>query len=141
LKSLSILKNIWNLLFKKISLDWVTKLSLLIKNDQKFNSILIIIYYIIKYVLFILIQNDSIAVNFIKLFFKHIKYYFDFSRSIVTNRDSCIISDFWWEVCEIKMIKQCLSTAYHSQINSQNEALNQIIKNYLHVYTSEDQTV
>ncbi len=57
LKSLSILKNIWNSSFKEISLDWIMRLSLLIKikNDQKYNSILTIICYIIKYVLFILI--------------------------------------------------------------------------------------
>jgi len=39
------------------------------------------------------------------------------------------------------MIKQQLSITYHSQTNSQSEALNQIIKNYLRAYTSEDQTV
>ena len=117
LESLSISKNIWNLLFKKISLDWVTELSSLIKNNQKFNSILIIVYHIIKYVLFILTQDNSTAVNFAELFFEHVKYYFDFLRSIVTDRDSCIISDFWWEVCKIKIIKQHLFIAYHSQTN------------------------
>src|SRR5205809_8112468 len=39
------------------------------------------------------------------------------------------------------MIKQQLSITYHSQTDDQSEALNQIIKNYLRAYTSEDQTV
>src|SRR5947207_5726845 len=39
------------------------------------------------------------------------------------------------------MIKQCLSTAYHPQTDGQSEALNQIIKDYLRVYTFEDQRV
>ena len=39
------------------------------------------------------------------------------------------------------MIKQCLSTAYHLQMNDQSKALNQIIKNYLRAYTSENQTM
>ncbi len=138
MKSLSILKNIWNSLFKKISLDWITELSLLIKNSQKFNSILIIIYCVIKYMLFILIQNDFTAVNFVKLFFEHVKYYFDSLKSIIIDRNSHIIFNFWQEICEIKMIKQHLSIIYHSQINNQSEALNQIIKNYLCVYTSEN---
>ena len=43
--------------------------------------------------------------------------------------------------CEIQMIKQCFFTAYHSQMNDQNKALNQIIENYLRVYTLKNQTV
>ena len=70
------------------------KLSSLIKNNQKFNSILIIIYYIIKYMLFILTQNDFIAVDFAELFFEHVKYYFNFLRNIIIDKDSQIISDF-----------------------------------------------
>ena len=64
------------------------------KNDQKYNSILTVVYYIIKYVLFIFIQDDIIAADFVKLFFKHVEYYFDFSRSIMTDRNSHITSDF-----------------------------------------------
>ncbi len=60
-------------------------------------------------------------------------------RSIIINRDSWIISDFWWEICKIQIIKQQLSTAYHSQTDDQSEVLNQIIKDYLRAYTSEDQ--
>ena len=141
LKSLSVLKNTWNSLFKEISLDWITRLLLSMKNNQKCNSILTIVCHIIKYALFILIWNDSTAADFVKLFFEHVKCYFNFLRSIIINRDSHITSDFWQEVYKIKMIKQQLSITYHSQTNSQSEALNQIIKNYLRAYTSEDQTV
>ena len=94
-----------------------------------------------KYALFILIQNDIITADFTKLFFEHIECCFDFLKNIIMNRNSCIISDFWWEVCKIQMIKQCLFTTYHLQTNSQSEALNWIIENYLRAYTSENQTV
>ncbi len=47
-----------------------------------------------KYVLFILTQNNIIAADFTKLFFKHVKYYFNFSKSIIIDKDSHIISDF-----------------------------------------------
>jgi len=105
LKSLSVLKNTWNLLFKEISLNWITELLLLMKNDQKYNNILTIICCITKYTLFILIQNDFTAANFMKLFFEYVEYYFNFLKSIIMNKNSYIISNFWWEVCEIKMIK------------------------------------
>jgi len=51
LKSFSILKNMWNLLFKKINLNWITELFLSIKNDQKYNSILIIMCHVMKFVM------------------------------------------------------------------------------------------
>ncbi len=64
------------------------------KNTQKFNSILTIVCHIIKYALFILIQDDITAADFVKLFFEHIKYHFDSLRNIIINRNSHIISDF-----------------------------------------------
>ena len=95
LKFFSILKNTWNLSFKKINLNWITKLLSSIKNNQKFNSILIIMCHIMKYALFILIWNDITTADFVKLFFEHVKCHFDFLRSIIINRNSHIISDFW----------------------------------------------
>ena len=108
------------------------------KNDQKYNSILTVVCCVMKYALFISTQDDTTAADFAELFFEHVECHFDFLRSIVTDRNSRIISDFWQEVCKIQMIKQQLSTAYHLQMNNQSEALNQIIKNYLKAYTSED---
>ena len=91
-----------------------------------------------KYVLFILIQNNITAADFAEFFFKHVKYCFDFLKSIVMNKNSCIILNFWWEVCKIQMIKWCFFIAYHFQMNDQNEALNYIIENYLKTYTSKN---
>ena len=70
LKSLSISKNTWNLLFKKISLNWIIKLlsSIKTKNNQKYNNILTVICYIMKYVLFILIWNNITIADFAKFF-------------------------------------------------------------------------
>ncbi len=92
-----------------------------------------------KYALFILTQNDITAADFTELFFKHVECCFNFSRSIMINKNSHIISNFWWEVYKIQMIKWYFSIIYHSQMNNQSEALNQIIKNYLRAYISENQ--
>ena len=64
------------------------------KNSQKYNSILIIVWHITKYLLFIFTQNDITAADFTKFFFEHVEYYFDFSKNIITNKNSYIISDF-----------------------------------------------
>ena len=95
LESLLVLKNTWNLSFKEISLDWIMRLLLLLKNSQKYNSILIIVCHVIKYALFISTWDDITAADFAELFFEHVECQFDFSRSIIMNRDSQIISDFW----------------------------------------------
>jgi hypothetical protein len=41
-----------------------------------------------KYTLFILMRDDIIAVDFTKLFFKYIEYYFGTPRNIVSDHDS-----------------------------------------------------
>ena len=64
------------------------RLSFSMKNDQEYNSILIIVYYVTKYTLFISIQNDIIAADFAELFFEHVKCQFDSLRSIIMNRNS-----------------------------------------------------
>ncbi len=83
-----------------------------------------IVCYIIKYVLFLSICEDLTAVDFAQLFFEHIECCFETSKDIITDRDSHIISDFWCEICKIKIIKRHMSTAHHSQTDSQSEALN-----------------
>ena len=110
-------------------------------NDQEFDNILIVIYHIIKYTLFISTHEASTVIEFAELFFEHIKYYFKISKDIITDRDSHIISEFWWEIYKIQMIKRHMSTVYHSQTDDQSEVLNYIMKDYLCVYSVEDQTV
>ena len=69
-------------------------LSIKMKNSQKYNNILTVICHITKYALFILIQNDTTAADFVKLFFEHVECHFDFLKSIMTDRNSHITSDF-----------------------------------------------
>jgi len=94
-----------------------------------------------KYALFIPTREDATAVDFAEMFFEHIECRFGTPRSVVTDRDSRITSDFWKEICEIQMIKRRLSTAYHPQTDGQSEVLNRVIEDYLRAYSSEDQTV
>ena len=110
------------------------------QNDQEFDSILIIVCCVIKYMLFISTHEASTVIEFAELFFEHIECCFETSRSIIMNRDSHIISEFWQEICKIQMIKRHMFTVYHSQTDDQSEVLNCIVKDYLHVYSVEDQT-
>ena len=131
----------WNLPFKEISLDWIMGLLPSFKNGQKYNSILTVVCQVTKYALFIPIKDDATAAEFAEVFFEHVECHFGTPWSIVTDQDSRIMSDFWHEVCKMKIIKWHLSMAYHPQTNGQSKALNQIIKDYLWAYTSDNQMV
>src|SRR5438045_3971643 len=125
----------------EISLDWITGLPPSMKNGQEYNSILMIVCRVTKYALFIPTRDDMTATEFAELFFEHVECRFGSPRSIVTDQDSRIMSDFWREVCEMKIIKRRLLTAYHPQTDGQSEALNRIIEDYLRAYSADDQTV
>ena len=101
-------------------------MNLLVSNHHKleYDNILTIICHIIKYTLFLSIRADLITVNLVQLFFKHVECYFGIPRDIMINKDSCIISNFWHEIYEIKIIKRQILTAHHSQIDDQSETLN-----------------
>src|SRR5207247_4821965 len=99
--------------FKEISLDWITGLPASERNGQTYDSILTVVCRVTKYALFIPTRADTTAVDFAELFFEHVECRFGSPRGIVSDRDSRLTSDFWREVCEIRMIKRRLSTAFH----------------------------
>jgi hypothetical protein len=141
LQPLPIPTDIWNSPFKEISLDWITGLPVSRRYGLEFDSILAVVCRVTKYALFLPTREDSTAVDFAELFFEHVECRFGTPRSVVTDRDSRITSEFWREVCEIQIIKRRMSTAYHPQTDGQSEALNRVIEDYLRAYTAEDPTV
>ncbi|TAQ83095.1 hypothetical protein B7494_g8581 [Chlorociboria aeruginascens] len=127
--------------FQDISLDWITGLpASRVLSGQEYNSILTIVDRFTKYALFIPVRDTQNAAQFAQVFFEKVECAFGTPRSIVTDRDSRITSMFWKEVCEHKMIKRRLSTAYHPQTDGQSEVLNRIVEDYLRAFTAEDQT-
>ena len=140
LEPLPIPTDLWNSPFKEISLDWITGLPVSMRHLQEFDSILTVVCRVTKYALFLPTREDATAVDFAELFFEHVECRFGTPRSIVTDRDSRITSEFWREVCEIRMIKRRMSTAHHPQTDGQSEALNRIVEDYLRAYTSENPT-
>ena len=108
------------------------------RNGEEYDSILTIVYCVTKYALFIPTREDLTAVDFAKLFFEYVEYRFGTPRSVVTDRDSRITSEFWREVYKVKIIKRRKSTAYHPQTNGQSEALNHIMEDYLRAYSAKD---
>jgi len=100
--------------FKEISLDWITGLpTSTTRNGQAYDSILTVVCRVTKYALFLPTREDTTAADFTELFFEAVKCRFSTPRGVVSDRDSRLTSEFWREVCEIKMIKRRISTAHH----------------------------
>ena len=88
---------------------------------------------------FILTTSDITTPEFAALFYEYIKLKYRAPKGIVSDRDTRITSKFWAEVCIYSLIKRCISTAFHPQMDGQTEILNQILENYLRAYTSLEQ--
>ena len=84
-----------------------------IRYGQAYDNILTIICHVTKYVLFLPYREDLTMVDLAEMFFEYIKCRFGTPRGVVSDRDSRIISDFWREVYDHKIIKRRISTAYH----------------------------
>ena len=61
---------------------------------QEFDSILTVVCRVTKYALFLPTREDATAVDFAELFFEHVECCFRTPRSIVTDNDSRITSEF-----------------------------------------------
>src|SRR6266567_6028589 len=100
---------------------------LLFKDKQKqiYNLVLIFINRFLKYIQYLPINktiNTQMLTNLIKE-----KYFLkvDQPHSIITNRGSTFISQYWSDLCFYLKIDHYYSMAFHPQTNRQTERQNQ----------------
>jgi predicted metal-dependent hydrolase len=122
-----------------IIMNFVIELSK-IKND--FNAILMIIDRLIKmhhYVLCTAAEDETFAEKTAKLLISHVWKLHELSSIIISNREPQFMSLVWKTICQILKIDVKLSTTFHSEIDDQNEIVNQKIKRYLRSYCNYQQ--
>ena len=70
------------------------------------------------------------------LFLKHVWKHHGLPRSIVSDRGSQFISDFWGFLCKRLGITIQLSTAWHPETDGQTERINSVMEQYLRAFVN-----
>ncbi len=112
--------------WKSTIMNFIMKLSSL-KNsawEVWFDSILMIVNRLIKYMMFISFKETATTSVLIYIILQELISNHRLSKKFIINRDKLFTSKFW-ETLTIKLkIKWKMSTAYHSQTDEQSEWMN-----------------
>ena len=107
-------------LWQEIMMDFIIELPFNKHKGNVYNSILVMMNWYIKMVWYL---STNIIIKFHELGDLLMKKVFFYdsgtSMSIILNRDSVFINDYWSELCYYIKIKQWLNTAFHPQTDDQ----------------------
>jgi hypothetical protein len=76
-------------------------------------------------------KKQITAEQIVNLFFQHVWVHFGLPTSIVSNRDTRLLGDFWinlWKMMDNKLKR---STAFHPQTDGQTEVVNRTVVLFL----------
>ena len=71
------------------------------------------------------------------LFFYHVWVHFGLPTSIILNRDSCFLRQFWTSLCRIMDTKMKISISFHPQTNKKIEVVNITVVHLLQGYCTK----
>src|SRR5271168_3257282 len=115
--------------------DFIVKLP----NSMGYDSILVVVDSFTKMAHFIPTCKDIDAPGVAELFLNYIWKLHGTPDSVVSDRGAVFASHFLRELYQRLDIKPQLSSAYHPQTDGQTERVNQVIENFLRIYTSHRQ--
>ncbi|RXW13329.1 hypothetical protein EST38_g12526 [Candolleomyces aberdarensis] len=131
LKPLEIPERPW----KSISMDFIVKLP----KSHNYDSIWVVCDRLTRAAHFVPCVEDMSAQDLAWLFIDRIFRYHGLPDSIVSDRGSVFISNFWKALTSRLDIKARHSTAYHPRTDGLTERTNQSLETYLRAYCSYQQ--
>jgi hypothetical protein len=123
LQPLPIPAGVW----QDLTMDFIEGLP---KSDG-YNVILVVVDRLTKYAHFLAIKHPYTATSIAQLFLDNIVKLHGLPQSIVTDRDTIFVSQFWKTLFKLYKVNLKLSTAYHPQTDGQSERVNQCLEMYL----------
>ena len=129
--SLSLPEHPW----QSISIDWLTKVPSIARDDEDYNTSLVVVDRLTKMVHLIPSNENETSPQSAHLLLTQVFRYHGFPTSIHSDRDSKLTSVFWSEMCRRLHIKHRISSTYHPQSNGQAERTVQTTKQLLRIVT------
>lgn len=122
-----------NAIWTDISMDFIDGLP---KSFGK-SVILVVVDRLTKAAHFMALSHPYTAATVAQAFLDTVFRLHGLPQSIVSDRDSVFLSDFWRESLTLQGVALNYSSAYHPQSEGQTEVVNKCLENYLRCMTSE----
>ena len=131
LKQLPIPERLWN----SISMDFIKKLP----SSSGFNTILVIVDWLTKQVIFISAHDTIISVNLVCLFVLHVFSKHSVPSHVTSDRGLEFVSNFFQSLGTALNMQLHFTSGYHPKGDGQTKHTNQTLEQYLCIYCNYQQ--
>lgn len=116
-----------------VSMDFISGLP---KSRGK-DVIFVVVDMLSKYSHFMALSHPYTAIQVAQCYLDNVFKHHGWPRSIVSDRDSVFLSNFWQGLFSLQGTDFLLSSAYHPQTDGQIEVVNRCLEAYLRCMTGE----
>src|SRR5258708_17163405 len=131
LKQLPIPSRPWS----SISMDFIEQLPA----SENFSTILVVVNCLMKQAIFIPSHNTVNALQVVQLFLTHIFSKHRVPSHVTSDRGSEFVSHFFRSLGKLLQMRLHFTSGYHPEGDGQTEHANQVLEQYLRVYTNYQQ--
>jgi len=121
--------------WKRITADFIVKLP----PSNGYDAILVVVDKNTKLAHFISTTEKVDSIGTANLYLHHVWKHHGLPEEIISDRGPIFVSKFTRRLYELLRIRPCLTTAFHPQSDGQTERVNQILEQYLRMFTTRQQ--
>lgn len=104
-----------------------------------FGNIMVVVDRFSKYGVFIAMPANFDARDAAQLFFRDVVKYWGIPCSIISDRDTRFVGNFWMELFKLMGTNLNFSTSFHPQTDGQTERVNALLELHLRHYVTANQ--